>query len=107
MACQIVQDEYGNGTDGEGNRNLESRVEVVTDIVKKPLKKELRLVLDTLLDDNRCAWDMHADGSYTQRRSQRGDDIGCQLKQAEYAHKRLKSKQHKKLMRGIGLRKRN
>lgn len=101
------KEEYLIGSADLMTRNLESRVEVVTDIVEKPLKKELRLVLDTLLDDNRCAWDMHADGSYTQRKPQKDNEIGCQLKQAEYAHKRLKSKQHRKLMRGIGLRKRN
>ncbi len=101
------EEEYLIGSADLMGRNLESRVEVVTDIVKNPLKKELRLVLDTLLDDNRCTWDMHQDGSYTQRQPKIENDTGCQLKQAEYAQKRLKSKQHKKLMRGIGLKKRN
>lgn len=101
------QDEYLIGSADLMARNLESRVEVVTSIDKKTLKKELRLVLDTLLDDTRCAWDMKSDGSYTQRQPEDPDDIGCQLKQAEYAQTRLKSKQHKKLLRGVALRKRN
>jgi len=100
-------DEYLIGSADLMARNLESRVEVVTDIVRKPLKKELRLLLDTLLDDNRNAWDMLPDGSYKQRQPDSDDDPGCQLKQAEYAQARLKSKQHKKLLRAIGLRKRN
>ncbi len=60
-------DEYLIGSADLMTRNLESRVEVVTDIRKKPLKKELRLLLDTLLDDSRNAWDMDQDGNYTQR----------------------------------------
>lgn len=101
------REEYLIGSADLMTRNLERRVEVVTDVVKKPLKKELRLLLDTLLDDQRNAWDMHPDGSYTQRRPASDDYIGCQLQQAEYAHDRLTSKRHRKLMRGVGLRKRN
>ena len=100
-------EEYLIGSADLMARNLESRVEVVTSIVKKPLKKELRLLLDTLLDDRRCTWDMHPDGSYTQRIPENEDDVGCQLIQADYAQARLKTKQHKKLMRGAALRKRN
>ncbi len=101
------REEYLIGSADLMTRNLESRVEVVTDIVTKPLKKELRLILDTLLDDQRNAWDMLPDGSYVQRRPDKENDIGSQMKQAEYAHDRLTSKRHRKLMRGVGLRKRN
>ncbi len=100
-------EEYLIGSADLMARNLERRVEVVTDIVKEPLQKELRLLLDTLLDDNRNTWDMDQNGDYTQRQPISDDDPGCQLKQAEFAVARLKTKQHKKLMRGIGLRKRN
>ncbi len=101
------REEYLIGSADLMTRNLQSRVEVVTDIVQKPLKKELRLVLDTLLDDQRNAWDMQSDGSYIQRQPKSEDDIGCQLKLAQYAQDRLTSKRHQKLMRGVGLRKRN
>ena len=101
------REEYLIGSADLMTRNLESRVEVVTDIVTKSLKKELRLILDTLLDDRRNAWDMRPDGSYVPREPAGEDEIGCQLKQAEYAHDRLTSKRHRKLMRGVGLRKRN
>lgn len=100
-------DEYLIGSADLMTRNLESRVEVVTPIRKKALKKELRLILDTLLDDNRNAWDMQPDGSYIQRQPETEDDFSSQLKLAEYAATRLKSKRHKKLLRGMGLRKRN
>jgi polyphosphate kinase len=100
-------DEYLIGSADLMTRNLERRVEVVTDVVSKPLKKELRLILDTLLDDRRNAWDMHPDGSYTLRQPESKDDIGSQMKLVEYAQARLKSKQYKKLMRAVGLRKRN
>ena len=101
------ENEYLIGSADLMTRNLESRVEVVTPIHKKALKKELRLILDTLFDDSRNAWDMGADGIYVQRRPDSDDDISCQLKLAKYADTRLKSKRHKKLLRGIGLRKRN
>ena len=101
------EDEYYIGSADLMARNLESRVEVVTDIAKKSLKRELRLLLDSLLDDKRNTWDMLPNGEYVQRIPEDEDDIGCQLKQAAYAQSRLKSKQHKKLLRTIGLRKRN
>ena len=101
------KDEYLIGSADLMSRNLTSRVEVVTNIVQKSLKKELRLILDTMLDDNRIAWEMHQDGSYIQRTPESGEDIGCHMTQVKFAHARLKSKQHKKLMRGAGLRKRN
>jgi len=31
------------------------------------LKRELRMILDIQLQDNRQAWDMHPDGHYVQR----------------------------------------
>lgn len=101
------KDEYLIGSADIMARNLSSRIEVVTDITKKALKQELRLLLDTMLDDTRNTWDMHQDGSYSQRQPQSGDVIGSQMQQVEFAQARLKTKQHKKLMRKITFRKRN
>ncbi len=101
------EEEYLIGSADLMSRNLESRVEMVTSVIKKPLKKELRLILDTLLDDQRNAWDMQPDGTYVQRHPETQNEVGCQMKQAQYAHDRLTSKRHRKLMRGVGLRKRN
>ncbi len=48
-------------------RNLEARVELVTPVLDPGLRADLRMVLDTQVGDQRSAWDMRPDGSYTQR----------------------------------------
>jgi polyphosphate kinase len=48
-------------------RNLENRVEVLVPIEDPRLQAELQFILDTQLSDQRGAWDMQPDGSYTQR----------------------------------------
>ncbi len=49
-------------------RNLDRRVEVMVPIADPALKGELKQLLNRCLEDNRQAWDMAADGSYSQRR---------------------------------------
>lgn len=53
-------------------RNLNERVEAVVPIDLPALQKRIISILKKALKDNRLAWDMHADGSYTQRRPNRG-----------------------------------
>ncbi len=48
-------------------RNLEARVEVLCPVESPALVRELRIVFDTHIADQRSAWDMLADGSYVQR----------------------------------------
>jgi polyphosphate kinase len=60
-------EEYFIGSADCMQRNLESRVEVVTPVEWPSLRAELRQILDTQLNDRRTAWDMQADGSYVQR----------------------------------------
>jgi polyphosphate kinase len=48
-------------------RNLDRRVEVITPIEDPEIAKDLQEILGIMLADNRQAWDLHADGSYTQR----------------------------------------
>lgn len=48
-------------------RNLEARVEVLCPVENPLLMKELRIILDTQLEDQRSAWDMQSDGHYVQR----------------------------------------
>ncbi|MBI5483732.1 MAG: polyphosphate kinase 1, partial [Deltaproteobacteria bacterium] len=48
-------------------RNLEARVEVLCPVESAALAKELRVVFDTHLADQRSVWDMLPDGSYLQR----------------------------------------
>jgi polyphosphate kinase len=48
-------------------RNLEARVELLCPVESEPLARELRIVFDTHIADQRSAWDMQSDGSYIQR----------------------------------------
>ena len=57
-------EEYYIGSADCMKRNLESRVEVLVPVEAPELRKELRHVLDALLDDTSGAWEMKADGSY-------------------------------------------
>lgn len=50
------------------HRNLRARVEATTPIEVKALRERCWQLLQVMLHDRRQAWDMHADGSYTQRR---------------------------------------
>ena len=61
-------EEYYIGSADAMRRNLRSRVEVVAPVEDPELRDELRLFLDTQLDDRRSAWEMRPDGSYEQRR---------------------------------------
>ena len=49
-------------------RNFDRRVEVVTCVQDKRLAQLLRQVLEVSLADNRNAWDLSPEGSYTQRK---------------------------------------
>jgi polyphosphate kinase len=62
------QPEYYIGSADWMTRNLDRRVEAVVPIEDPVLVKELQTVLDILLADNRQAWEMEADGTFTQRR---------------------------------------
>jgi polyphosphate kinase len=59
--------EYYLGSADAMQRNLEKRVEVLVPVEDPRVQAELRHILDTQLSDQRGAWDMQADGSYTQR----------------------------------------
>ena len=48
-------------------RNLEARVEILCPVESPELTRELRILLDTQIADQRSAWDMQADGTYIQR----------------------------------------
>ena len=72
---------FGNGGEPEvligsadwRRRNLEERVESAVPIRDPELKGRLLSILLRALADNRSAWDLHADGSYTLRQAQ-GDE---------------------------------
>ena len=49
------------------SRNLDRRVEAVTPIEEPLLRLKLERLLELYLEDNRGAWDMQPDGSFSQR----------------------------------------
>ncbi len=100
-------DEYLIGSADLMKRNLESRVEVVTPINRKSLKNELRLILDTLLEDDVDAWEMQSDGSYIKRTCKSPEAVGCQHQLIEYAQARLNTRRRKKSVRARNIKKRN
>ena len=88
-------------------RNLQSRVEVMAPVDDPRLQEQLRYILDLLLGDRRQAWEMAADGSYTQRRPEADDDEygshGQFMGWAESAYRqatRLKRRQVRGLVEG-------
>jgi polyphosphate kinase len=48
-------------------RNFDRRVEAVAPVESPALHERLRSLLATYLDDNRQAWELAADGRWTQR----------------------------------------
>ncbi|MCB0377715.1 MAG: polyphosphate kinase 1 [Bdellovibrionales bacterium] len=58
-------------------RNLHGRVEVITPIFKRELKRRCLEVLNVALNDQRKAWDLNSDGSYQQRKSKK-EALGSQ-----------------------------
>lgn len=53
-------------------RNLDRRVEAVVPIEDPDIAKDLQEILGILLADNRQAWELQADGNYTQRQPPEG-----------------------------------
>jgi polyphosphate kinase len=53
-------------------RNLLERVEAVVPIEDRALREKLWEILQVMGNDNRQAWDMQSDGTYTQRRPAEG-----------------------------------
>jgi len=80
-------------------RNLGARVEVMCPLETPAIVKEMRVVLDIHLADQRSAWEMQPDGSYHQRRGHLGaDGEGSHAQLIARAERRLKEslKQKKK-----------
>ena len=77
---------FANGSDnsGEGDffigsadwmhRNLHNRVELITPIYDIKLKDKLWEFIDVMLEDNRLAWLLNEDGSYTQIVPEAGEE---------------------------------
>jgi len=68
--------EYYIGSADWMYRNLNNRVECITPIYEPAHRATLGALLKTLLADQRQAWDMHPDGTYTQRSTENDDAVG-------------------------------
>ncbi|MGF1521018.1 MAG: polyphosphate kinase 1 [Leptolyngbyaceae cyanobacterium] len=56
-------------------RNLDRRVEAVTPVEDASLMQELKDILDIMLTDNRQAWELSAEGVFTQRTPGEAGDV--------------------------------
>ncbi|MBT6172741.1 MAG: RNA degradosome polyphosphate kinase, partial [Thiotrichales bacterium] len=70
---------------------LESRVEVVTPIIDKDMRQDLRMIINVQLNDHRSAWQMDSDGNYTQRTPEKNDEVNSQNTLKKFAEQRLKA----------------
>jgi len=77
-------------------RNLEARVEILCPVEPPELTRELRLIFETHLADQRSAWDMRPDGSYVQRTPADGQGEGSHRLLIARAEKRVKENLKKK-----------
>jgi polyphosphate kinase len=84
-------------------RNLENRVEVLAPVEAPRLRNDVRVMLETLWNDRRSAWDMRPDGTYVQRQPEpEGVCRGCQEALIELAEKRSKGATRLKKRRSSG-----
>jgi polyphosphate kinase len=83
------EEEYYIGSADMMGRNLDSRVEVHAPVENSELRQELRLILDVQFADTRSAWDMDANGHYTQRTPEDDSKKGAQETLIGVAEKRL------------------
>ena len=99
--------EYYIGSADCMQRKLDNRVELLAPVEDRHLIKDLRFLLDALLDDQCDAWDMRPDGSYVQRRSDGGKHVGAQQALIDWAEKRLKQATRLKKRKPRTIRSRN
>ena len=69
-----VEGEFYIGSADWMHRNLHNRVELITPIHDQKLKEKLWEFTDIMLKDNRQAWVLNEDGSYTQRVPAEGEE---------------------------------
>jgi len=90
-------DEYFIASADAMKRNLEARVEILCPVESAELTKEVRLIFDTQLSDQRSAWEMQSDGTYIQRRTADGNGEGSHRLLIARAQKRVKENLKKKV----------
>ncbi|MDH3591447.1 MAG: RNA degradosome polyphosphate kinase, partial [Planctomycetota bacterium] len=97
-------EEYFIGSADPMKRNLESRVEILAPVEGAELQAQLRALFDAQIGDQLGAWEMHADGSYEQRRAVSPKAKSSQQQLIEWAEKQLKQATRLRLRktRGFG-----
>ncbi len=86
--------EYYIGSADWMYRNLNNRVECITPVYDTANQARLKEILDVMLEDQRQAWDLHPDGTYTQRQPDpmRPDTaVGTHVRLMESTRKAAKS----------------
>ena len=96
-------DEYFIASADAMKRNLEARVEILCPVESTELTRELRIIFDTHLADQRSAWDMQPDGTYVQRTPAdgNGNGNGSHRLLIARAQKRVKENMKKKKVKKI------
>jgi polyphosphate kinase len=56
------------------HRNLHNRVELITPIFDPKLKEKLWEFIEIILQDNRQAWVLNSDGTYSQKKPAEGEE---------------------------------
>lgn len=87
------EEEYFFGSADLMQRNLESRVEVCVPVESPRLRLQLRQLLDLQLSNRRNVWEMHADGTYSQRVAKGREGSVC-------IHRRLIEQAQRRLAAG-------
>jgi polyphosphate kinase len=83
------KEEFYLGSADWMNRNLSHRVEAAVPVEDPALQARLKEILDIMLTDNRQAWDLAADGSWTQRHPAEGEpERGTHQRLMELTHQR-------------------
>jgi polyphosphate kinase len=91
-------------------RKLDNRVELLAPVEDRRLIKDLRFLLDAVIDDQCNGWEMRTDGSYVQRRPNGGGEgkqVGAQQALIDWAEKRLKQATRLKKRKPRTIRSRN
>lgn len=92
------QAEYYLGSADWMMRNLSHRVEAAVPIEDTNLQESLGEILKIILEDNRQAWDLQADGRWVQRRPAEGEaERGTQQRLMELTLQRAKAAQRTRL----------
>lgn len=100
-----ANEEYYIGSADLMKRNLESRVEVLVPVESDDLKQDLRMIINTCMNDRYGAWEMQADCSYRSLREE--GEKSSQEKFMEMAAKRYQAARKQNLRKLENLRKRN